>query len=63
MNRTFKVIGRYRPKDEQSPWCRGKPGLQAKKRVYTSFEDFEKYSPETINRYNDIYKAEVYELI
>jgi len=51
MNRTFKVIGRY-------------DGIQKKKRVYTSFEDYLKYKDDLIARNLRIgYNVECYELI
>ncbi len=63
MNRTFKVEARHKPKDEQPSWRRGSPLCVAKKRIYTSLEDFEKYSPKTIKRYKELYMVEVLELI
>lgn len=52
MNRTFKVIKRET-----------KFGLQAQKRVYTSYEDYLKYGEETFERYSEYWIAEAYELI
>jgi len=63
MNRTFKVCGRYRAREEQQPWSRGKPGLLAKKSVYTSLIDLDKYGPELIKRWSEMYFVEVFELI
>lgn len=63
MNRTFKVVGIHRPKEWQESWCRGKPNTQAKKRVYTSKKDFDKYSPDLISRWENYYQVEVYELV
>ena len=63
MNRTFKIVGRYLPVEEQKSWCRGKPNTQAKKRVYASEEDFLKYSPETIERWKKMYSVEIYEMV
>jgi len=63
MNRSFKVIGRNKPYDEQKSWQHGEPGVQAKKRIYTSLKDFQRYSPKLIKRYKNLYEVEVYELI
>ena len=65
MNRTFKVIARFAsPEDVSSRWVpRGIIGRIANKRVYTSKEDFDKYAPETIDRYKTMYATSVFELI
>ena len=63
MNRTFKVVGRNKSKEEMPSYVYGQPNCVAKKRVYTSLEDFKKYSPDLIQRYKQIYDVEVYELI
>jgi hypothetical protein len=62
MGRSFKIVGRY---TERSRWHRGKIGLQAKKRVYTSLADFERYAPDTAKRWTDFcdFDVEAYELI
>lgn len=52
MNRTFKVIGKH-------PFTH----RQQKKRVYTSFEDYEKYSDQLTDRYKGYLDVEHYELI
>ena len=56
MNRTFKIVGKY---TELSIFNKGKLGLQAKKRVYTSLIDFEKYAPDTIMRWRNFCKFDV----
>ena len=63
MSRSFKILGRYA--ESQPRWARGKVGTQAKKRVYTSLADFEKYAPETAQRWDEFcgYQVEAYELI
>jgi len=62
-NQTFKVISRFREKEHQVSYLRGIPGRQHKKRVYTSKEDFDKYSPELIDRWYPLMDVECYELI
>ncbi len=44
---------------------KGKLGCQAKKRVYTSHDDFERYGPELTRRWENFcrYDVENYELI
>jgi hypothetical protein len=63
MNRSFKVVGRNKEKDEQPSWCRGIAGRVAKKRVYTCAEDFHRYGPALIERYARMYDVEVYERV
>ena len=65
MNRSFKVVGKYKALEEQSAWSNGKPHTQAKKRVYTSKDDFDRYAPELIQRWRDNTKWDVtaYEMI
>jgi hypothetical protein len=59
----FKIVGRHSA--TQSSWVRGKVGTQANKRVYTTREDFERYAPETAERYRNFckYDVEFYEQI
>lgn len=52
MNRVFKVIGRH-PHTHR----------QAKKRVYTSVDDYKKYSPELTKRYTGYLDVEHYEQV
>ena len=63
MNRTFKLVARHTK--NQSSWIRGIPGRQAKKRVYTSEADFQRYAPETAERWKRFcgYQVEAYELV
>jgi hypothetical protein len=56
----FKVVGRYKKQENQKSWCRGKPGTQAKKRVYIDEFDYLKYSSELIARWATIYDVEIY---
>lgn len=56
----YKVVGRFREKELQESWNQGKPGTQAKKRVYISLDDFIKYSPDLITRWETSYDVEVY---
>jgi len=51
MNKTYKIIGRH-------PYTK----RQVKKRVYTSTNDFLKYSEDLINRYKTYLNVEIYEL-
>lgn len=59
----YKIVGRFNKIKLQPSWYKGKPGVQAKKTVYVSREDFDKYSPETIERWGDSMKLiiEIYE--
>jgi hypothetical protein len=57
-----KVVGRYKAKEFQKNWCKGKPGVQAKKRVYSTLSDFLRYSPELIKRWEEMYVVEVYKM-
>ena len=59
----YKVVGRYKEKEFQESWCRGKPHTQAKKRVYVDEVDFLKYSPDLIKRWKRMYYIEVYNKI
>lgn len=59
----FKIVGRYKEKENQESWNRGKPLTQAKKRTYINEEDFNKYSPKLIERWERLYYVEVYENI
>jgi len=63
MSRSFKIVGRY--KDNENYSFRAKVGQQAKKRVYISLANFEKYAPETASRWVKYcrYDVEAYELI
>jgi hypothetical protein len=63
MNRTFKVIGRYKAREEQPSWMFGRPHRIAMRRVYVSLEDFEKYGPKLIKSYKKHHDVEAYELI
>lgn len=59
----FKLVGRF---SESTPaYYRGTVGLQGKKRVYVSREDFDRFSPKTIKRWivYSGYDIEVYEQI
>lgn len=59
----FKLVGRH---SERAPtWCSGKTGTVAKKRVYITEEDFNKYAPKTAKRfyaYNE-YDVEFYRML
>jgi len=57
---SYKVIGRHKEKDLQPSWHIGRPMTQAKKRVYVNRDDFLRYSPDLIKRYEKIYYVEVY---
>lgn len=62
MNRTFKIVGRY--KFENQPyWAKGKAGTQFKKRTYTSKQDFDRYGPELIIRWERFCDVSSFELI
>jgi hypothetical protein len=64
VNRTFKIVGRFSGAEPR--WrLAGKVGRQAKKRVYTSYEDFLRHGPELDRRWQDFckYDVEHYELI
>jgi hypothetical protein len=63
VNKSFKIVGKYRAEDLQPSWCRGKPNTQAKKRVYTSEEDYNKYGKDTATRWRSYYDVTAYELI
>jgi len=60
MSRSFKLVGRY---TERCRFNRGKVGTQAKKRVYTSLEDFNRYAPDTLKRWKKFcgFRVEAYE--
>ena len=64
-NRSFKIVGRHRSEDKQKSWDYGKSGTIAKKRVYTSYDDFIKYRDELIYRWVNYcnYDVEAYERI
>jgi hypothetical protein len=53
----WKIVGRIT--DRSSEFARGKVGCQFKKRVYVSKEDFDKYSPEIIRRWNLYLKVKI----
>lgn len=61
-NRTFKIVGRI---TDDTKYHRGKIGRQAKKRVYTSAEDYHRYGPELADRWAKWcgFDVEHYELI
>jgi hypothetical protein len=61
--RIFKVVARWFDVANRPTWLSpGKLGTQAKKTVYTSLSDFERYSPAIIARWVASYgKIEVYE--
>ena len=56
-------MSRYKKKADQPSYRKGKEGTQAKKRVYTSVEDFNKYSPDLIKRWSTLYDVEVFEQV
>lgn len=63
MNRVFKIVGRYKAKEDQPSWARGIPHRQAKKHEYTSKEKFDRYGTETLDRWRRYYDVSVFELI
>ena len=56
----YKVVGRFKKKEDQKSWCRGKEGTQAKKRTYINDVDYMKYSPELIERWAKLYDVEIH---
>ena len=58
----YKIVGRFRSKENRRPWQSGKAGTQAAKRIYTNQADYEKYAPELIRRWLNScnYDVEVY---
>ena len=62
-NRIFKVVGRNRSEDKMPSYVFGKRNCIAKTRVYTSVQDYQKYSPKLIKHYKQIYDVEIYERI
>jgi len=62
-NRTFKIISRYMPEDQQKSWSKGKPGLQHKKKIYTSILDYKQYSPKLLERWRHSFDVTEFELI
>jgi len=59
----YKVVGRHREIVLQPPWRNGKPLTIAKKTVYVTEKDFNRYSPELILRWIRFYDVEVYKFI
>lgn len=62
MNTSYKVIGRYTGREASYYHINERQiGRQAKKRVYVSEKDFNKYAPELIERWKDMgWDIEVY---
>ena len=58
-----KVVAKYKQEDMQKSWSKGKPLNQAKKRVYISEEDYNRYSPNLIKRWSRGYYIEVSQYI
>jgi len=42
---------------------RNNKGIQIKKKIYESKKNFEKYAPETINRWSRFFEVEIYSII
>ena len=57
----FKIVARYRKPEERNSWeyAGWKTGTQVKKRVYTSREDFLKYGPDLVRRWEYFCKWDV----
>ena len=60
----YKIVGRYTKNTPRWGGC-GNVGTQAKKRVYISRNDFERYAPDTAERWLNFcgYDVEVYQTI
>lgn len=56
----YKVVGKFKKKEDQKNWCKGREGTQAKKRVYINDADYMKYSPNLIERWARLYDVEIY---
>ena len=59
----FKIVGRVvKERTHYGAWL-GKAGTQWKKRVYVSDADFNKYAPETAERWSRMVEVEAYKMI
>jgi len=63
MTTPYKIVAHFRSSDLQKSWSRGKEGTQAKKATYVNYDDYKKYSPETIKRWLKLYDVTAFEMI
>tara|TARA_R110000823_G_scaffold299089_1_gene419781 strand:- start:323 stop:574 length:252 start_codon:yes stop_codon:yes gene_type:complete len=60
MTSAYKIVARYRSIDKRPSWDRGgKEGTQVKKRIYVSFEDFQRYGSKLADRWDRFCKWDV----
>lgn len=63
MTTPHKIIARYKSPELQKSWSRGKEGTQAKKATYVNKDDYLKYSPETLARWEKMYDVSAFKMV
>ena len=63
VNTPRKLVARFKKKEDQQSWNRGKQGTQAKKAIYITNDDYKKYSPETIKRWLELYDVTAFIMV